>query len=424
MAWGPGIAVRGGRGLAGLGTALLLGLSGAAAQTQEGGHWSPYSGAPTERPRQERPEGRQRGEGGERRPARPRGEPARDDETVQRRRTSQPQGTRDAVAGRGRNSADAEPPPPSEADPRTDAKPVPPPAPPRPPLGGRKALIEFQSSPFPYDGPMPPDDKPFFDVSVDGRRGRLSPRTGNVHWEDEVYADRHVLLYLTRGFTTSRPGMIVLYFHGNGTRLVRDVERRQAVLHQVEAARVNGVVVAPQLAVDAADSTPGNLWRPGHLATFLEEAAVALAKLHGRRRQAGLDPADAFRHSPVVIVAYSGGYLPAAWSLHHGGADERIAGVVILDGMYGEQARFADWLERRRDAFLVSASGPSSAEGNTELRRLLGERELRQVSRLDGRLAKGSVTFVAVPGEVRHADFVTEAWVRDPIADVLRRLPR
>ena len=35
---------------------------------------------------------------------------------------------------------------------------------------GRKALVEFQASPFPYDGPVPPDDKPFFDVAVDGRR--------------------------------------------------------------------------------------------------------------------------------------------------------------------------------------------------------------------------------------------------------------
>lgn len=313
--------------------------------------------------------------------------------------------------------------PSASAEPQADAtKPVPPP-PPRPTLGGRKALVELQASPFPYDGPVPPDDKPFFDVSVDGRRGRLSTRTGNVHWEDEVYSDRRALLYLTRGFTTTRPGLIVLFFHGNGTRLVRDVERRQAVLHQVEAARVNAAVVAPQLAVDAADSTPGNLWRPGHLATFLEEAAVALARLHGGRRQAGLDPVDAFRHSPVLIVGYSGGYLPTVWSLHHGGADERIVGVVVLDGMYGEQARFADWLERRRDAFLVSAYGPSSAEGNTELRRLLGEREVRQVARLDGRLAKGSVTFIAVPSEVRHVDFVTQAWVRDPLADVLRRLP-
>lgn len=301
--------------------------------------------------------------------------------------------------------------------------PPPPEPPPRPPLGGRKALVKFQSSPFPYDGPVPPDDKPFFDVSTDGRRGRFSPRTGVVHWEDEVYADRRVLLYVPRGYTTAKPGLIVLFFHGNSTRLVRDVERRQAVLHQVEAARVNALVVAPQLAVDALDSSPGGFWRPGMLATFLDEAAVELARLLPARKDKGPKPVDVLRHLPVLIVAYSGGYAPAAWALHHGGADERVEGVVVLDGMYGEQAKFADWLERRREAFLVTAYGASSLEGNTELKRLVGERPTRQVTKLSGRIARGSVTFVAVQGDASHADFLTLAWTKDPLADLLGRLP-
>jgi hypothetical protein len=311
------------------------------------------------------------------------------------------------------------------ADATKPATPPPPPEPPpRPPLGGRKALVPFESSPFPYDGPVPPDDRAFFDVVEGERRGRRSPRTGQVLWEDEAYGDRRVLLYVPRGFRLGRPGLIVLFFHGNGTRLVRDVERRQAVLHQVEAANANAVVVAPQLAVDTQDSSAGAFWRPSMLLTFLEEAAVELAQLVPGRREAGPKPVDAFRHMPVLIVAYSGGYLPAAWVLHHGGADARIIGTVLLDAMYGEQAKFAEFLERRPDSFIVSAYGASTNDGNTELRRVLGERPVRQMTRLEGRIGRGTVTLVAVPAEVKHADFVTQAWTRDPLTDLLGKLPR
>jgi hypothetical protein len=291
---------------------------------------------------------------------------------------------------------------------------------PRPPLRGRRALVAFQTAPFPYRGTVPPEGKPFLDVDAQGRLGRQSPRTGNVFWEDETYSDSRVLLYLPRHFSAAREARIVLYLHGNGSRLVRDVERRQAVLHQVQASGANVVLVAPQLAVDAADSSPGKFWQPGAFAAFLDEAAGHLARLAGRDRA----PVDAFKRAPVVIVAYSGGYLPAAWALHHGGADDRIAGVVVLDGLYGEEAKFADWLARRPTAFFLSAYGPSSEAGNAALRVLLEGRTIQTLASLAGRVSAGSVTFLPVARPIPHHDFVTHAWAPDPVADVLARLPR
>ena len=35
-----------------------------------------------------------------------------------------------------------------------------------------------------------------------------------------------------------------------------------------------------------------------------------------------------------VIVAYSGGYLPAVWSVYVGGANERVRGMILLDALY------------------------------------------------------------------------------------------
>ena len=48
---------------------------------------------------------------------------------------------------------------------------------------------------------------------------------------------------------------------------------------------------------------------------------------------------------PVVIVAYSGGYLPAVYSLTVGGDAGRVRGVVLLDALYGERDKFVSWAE-------------------------------------------------------------------------------
>ena len=63
--------------------------------------------------------------------------------------------------------------------------------------------------------------------------------------------------------------------------LERDVHRRQQVPRQVAESGLNAVLVAPQLAVDAADSSAGRFYDAGAFRRFVEEAAVRLARLHG-----------------------------------------------------------------------------------------------------------------------------------------------
>ena len=55
-------------------------------------------------------------------------------------------------------------------------------------------------------------------------------------------------------------------------------------------------------------------------------------------------------------MAYSGGYLSAAYALERGGADHRIKGVILMDALYGDEDKFAAWVAaRRRQPFLLSA---------------------------------------------------------------------
>ena len=278
-------------------------------------------------------------------------------------------------------------------------------------------LVAFDSSPFPYAGQPPGQDKPFYDVEQDGRRGHTSPR-GGVYWEDATYSDRRVLLHIPRGFNPALPAVMIVYLHGNMANLAGVVHRHQQVPRQVSASGLNAVLVAPQFAVNALDSSAGRFYEAGQFRGFVEEAGVRLARLHGHSRARA-----AIENLPVIIVAYSGGYAPAAWAAHHGGIGDRLRGIILLDALYAELDKFAAWIEGHHSAIFFSAYSRSSRDENVALQTLLAERRIDFQSTLPQRLGPGRVVFLATAEEVLHGEFVTKAWVDDPLRDVLARIP-
>jgi hypothetical protein len=281
----------------------------------------------------------------------------------------------------------------------------------------KTSLVPFDISPFPYRGIIPEKGIPFMDVVNGERHGHTSPR-GGIYWEDLTYSDRRVLLSIPRGFDARRPAVIVVYLHGNLATLGRDVRDRQGVPRQVAESGLNAVLVAPQFAVDAADSSSGRFWEPGVFAKFINEAVERLTRLHGDPRARA-----AFEQAPVIIAAYSGGYNPAAFALAIGGLGERVHGVILLDALFAEYDKFADWLARRPPAFFFSAYGKAARSEHAELQRLLAERRVTYQTTMPARLNPGSVALLAVPDEVKHNDFVTQSWVSDPLKLVLARVP-
>ena len=232
----------------------------------------------------------------------------------------------------------------------------------------KTALVPFEVTPFPYRGEVPDKNRPFLDVA-DGERHGHSTVRGGTYWEDQTYSDQRVLLHIPKGFDPRRPALMVVFFHGNEATLERDVRNRQAVPRQITESGLNAVLVAPQFAVNALDSSAGRFWEPGVFAQFLREAGDRLTELYGDARARG-----AFHNAPVVVAAYSGGYNPAAFVLHAGRADDRLRGVVLFDALYGEHDKFLGWLEKRPPAFFVSTFGKSSREENTTLQRMLTAR--------------------------------------------------
>jgi hypothetical protein len=250
------------------------------------------------------------------------------------------------------------------------------------------SLVPFDSAPFPYEGA-----------------------------KKDRYSDPSVLLHIPKGFDVNRPSVMIVFFHGHGATLTRDVLTRQQVPAQISEAGVNAVLVAPQLAYNAADSSPGKLWEPGAFARFVREAGDQLTRLYGDPRAA-----RTFANMPIVIVAYSGGYLTAASSVSHGGVKNRVRGVVLLDALYGELDKFAEFITTNRSAFFVSAYTHSTQRRNVELENILSERDVTIGSALKPNRLEGSVTFLPAGNDVRHRDFVNHAWADKPIKDLLSRM--
>lgn len=284
-------------------------------------------------------------------------------------------------------------------------------------IQSKTKLVEFEMSPFPYEGINPATGQPFINVDEAGRRGRMTGR-GTVLWEDETFSDQRVLLHIPRGFDIRKPAIMIVFFHGHGAAIDRDVRDRQRVAEQIARSGANAVLVAPQMAVKAADSSAGIFWEQGMFAQFLNEASEQLALLHG-----GLGMTRIFDKMPVMLVAYSGGYLATAWCIHHGGAGDRLRGVVLLDALYGELDKYERFIETNRRAFFVSAYLGSTRARNLELLKTLQERSIPVTTELGGQLRPGYVAIVPGGQGDNHTDFANRAWGTNPITELLDRMP-
>ena len=289
---------------------------------------------------------------------------------------------------------------------------------PQGPLPQQKAaLFPFASAPFPYHGPRPDDGTEFMDVAAGDRLGHTSPR-GGVYYEDRTYSDNRVLAALPQGFDLRKKAAIVVFFHGNNATLQRDVVDRQHVLDQVQNSGINAALIAPQFAVDALDSSAGKFWEPGAFAQFMGEASIALANLWGTRTAR-----NAFQSLPIILVAYSGGYNPAAYVLAQGGSNNRVRGVILLDALVAEGDKFANWISHyRRGAFFFSAYSEATAEGNGEVEHMLSSHGISYSTGLPNSLSAGNVVFLP-SADSDHDGFMTEAWVSNPLQWLLNRIP-
>jgi hypothetical protein len=136
---------------------------------------------------------------------------------------------------------------------------------------------------------------------------------------------------------------MLAHMHGHSTTAERAMVGHQ-LREQIADSKQNAILVVPQLAVMATDSSCGKLEAPGGLQRLLAEVIPTVA--HEAHSTLG---ETAFPHrarlGTVCVSAHSGGYHAAACALRAGGID--IRETYLFDALYAEIETFRDWVIAR-----------------------------------------------------------------------------
>jgi hypothetical protein len=193
-----------------------------------------------------------------------------------------------------------------------------------------------------------------------------------------------VALEFSKNFDPNKPAVMVLYFHGHGFAMERDLAR-QKVVEQFRNSGLNAVLVAPQMMYDAHGdkatarnfaglpaSHAGSLEDSGGVQRFFNQTSVELSKLSGI-------PPEKFNTMPVVINGYSGGFRASATVLQQAmdAKDKtllgRIKGVNLMDALFARQDVFARY-SNTTNGFVNNSYIPdkktSTSQNSHELERL------------------------------------------------------
>lgn len=221
----------------------------------------------------------------------------------------------------------------------------------------------------------------------------IAARLEHGAYDDEPRAPS-VIVHAPPGFDARAPLQLVVFLHGlRGCATVlmglgqlrcgpgAPLDEGWGLAGHHDRAHTNTLFVIPQLAYMKRDGRPGRFGRPGGFRAFLEELLRGpLAEPLGGARSLS----DVAR---IDLVAHSAGYRTALAILERGGIEPAIIrSLVLLDSLYAETARFAQYVEAHRaDMRLVVISLPSGTPAREaevlerRLRRSIGAEHVTSV---------------------------------------------
>ena len=172
-----------------------------------------------------------------------------------------------------------------------------------------------------------------------GSASTTRPFAGGGYRDDTVivFVPSHYRFHDDEGVAT------LVHMHGHTTTAERAMVAHQ-LREQLADSKQNALLVVPQLAVMAADSSCGRLESAGGLQRLLEEA-VATARTRAARRSATRRSLATLPLGTACLSAHSGGYHAAACCLRGGGVDVRE--TYLFDALYAETDTFRDWVVAR-----------------------------------------------------------------------------
>jgi hypothetical protein len=217
------------------------------------------------------------------------------------------------------------------------------------------------------------------------------------------HRDSTVLVFVPRHFRPAGPVSFLVHFHGHNSTVERATVAHQ-LREQLYDSKQNAILVVPELAVMAPDSSAGKLETPGAFARMLEDVLATLREREARAALGETAPGAAASVGRVCISAHSGGYHAAACALRAGGAN--VQEVYLFDALYADTDVFRDWVIAGRGKpmgsrhKLVSFFTAGTTEANTL--RLFADLEQAGVA-----VAQESVEGTLSREDITHAEAVS-----------------
>ena len=157
------------------------------------------------------------------------------------------------------------------------------------------------------------------------------------------YRDGTVIVFIPWHHRVGRDGAVsvVTHFHGHNTTAEKALLAHQ-LREQLDDSRQNAILVVPQLAVNAADSSCGKLEVQGGLSRLLASvlSAISAKEVSNVASHAAIPVGATVAH--VCVSAHSGGFHAAACALKVGGVSVRE--VFLFDALYADSDAFKDWV--------------------------------------------------------------------------------
>ncbi|MCU0448412.1 MAG: hypothetical protein MUC97_01040 [Bernardetiaceae bacterium] len=176
----------------------------------------------------------------------------------------------------------------------------------------------------------------------DSKRENGHTYEGKTYSAAKHYQDSTVLVFVPSKFSPRSGTDVVLYLHGWHNSVDSALVQFNLINQFVQANR-NAILVMPETARNAPDSYAGRLERPAGLQLLMNELVNRLIEKQVLRNT---------RIDHLVLAGHSGAYRGLAHLAQHGGLP--VSEVYLFDGLYGQQHKFAQWLQKNPKARLVN----------------------------------------------------------------------
>lgn len=232
-----------------------------------------------------------------------------------------------------------------------------------------------------------------------------------------AYQDPTVMVFVPRTARFGGDVPFVVHFHGHRTTAERAMTKHR-LREQLAESKQDAVLVVPQCAVMAADSSVGALERPGSFAPLLREVLAVLSARAVADQLGAAAPRARAGVGRLYVSAHSGGYHGAACAVRD--PSVHVNEVWLFDALYAEASVFRDWVvsgrgkPQRERHKLISYSTGGTTESQTSW--LFAELDRAGVKcaeeRVEGTLSRADITLaeaVSVRTARTHGD-VTFEW--------------